>query len=326
MRLDENDIVPESQVTRMMPVFDDDLNEKCSYDSRADRNVGAFRKSVCEMPGVVTSTIYSDPTCQNSAKDDEGNDMSRKYNLGACKPFMFKIPEEMGDREGRGEGRGSGRNRLMDMDEMNDMDRRDGLGDRMERMDEEEENEYSDFNDYFTRMGNRFGRVAYRLKEEDPEAFENPCEDVNKKTRCKKIEGCSYDREAKKCMWVEDPMKDLMVYYTVEWQKKTVDGEEQMDDFCQYEAPMQISSLDDFVNYCDKLEGADECLTAVGCKFKAGKNNKADTCNPNLRRQKLKCKTIGKNIDDSEKKESLCNMFEACAIQKNKCKGTMRFA
>jgi len=360
MMLEDNEFIPDNPVTRMMPVFDDDKNEKCSYDSRADRTVGAFRKTFCKEPGMVVSTLFTDPMCETSVKDDEGNDMDRTYTKGACQPFEFRIPEEIrrrdggnrpggnnneggeggnndggrngGNRPGGNNGGGRRGRRLLAEEEGmtgNMGNRRDGLGNRPERMDEMEENDYSDFNDYFTRLGNRMGREAYILMEDNPDMFVNPCMDLEGRRPCKRNKSCSYVDD--ECMWDEDPMKEMMVYYKVEWDTETVDGEDTMDKFCAEDVmPTQISTVMDFEAYCEKLVGdRAKCTPAIGCKFKAGKvgkKNKPDTCTPNLKREKLKCKNIGKQMD-ADKREALCGgMFEGCTLKGNKCKGTMRFS
>merc|ERR1719336_3845012 len=116
----QNRRIQENPVMRVIPVIDDEGEEKCSFDARGDQRSGVFRNTMCPTPNTIQDTLYTDMTCEEEA-DRETVPLVR----GECMPLpMQGQPMERqqqrqgmgGDRRGPGQegGRPDGRRRLAD--------------------------------------------------------------------------------------------------------------------------------------------------------------------------------------------------------------------
>merc|ERR1719336_604947 len=99
----QNKRIQENPVMRVIPVIDDEGEEKCSFDARGDQRSGVFRKTMCVEPNTIQDVLYTDMLCEEEA-DRETVPLVR----GECMPLPMQ-GQAMERRPGNGQGgRGQG--------------------------------------------------------------------------------------------------------------------------------------------------------------------------------------------------------------------------
>merc|ERR550517_828716 len=311
---------PSNPVQRMLPVVDDDMNTKCSMDSRLDQENGVFRKIVCDQPGKLTESVYSDAMCTDMVESD--NDVTMDFMYDTCQPLPQR---RQANNEGR---RNAGRRRLADDENQRGWFERTACP-------EDEQDQSFDFT--LESATDLLERLTCEETDDDDQSQVNPCEGNED---CENTDGCFLNNTGY-CIWRDAPegQGNFFVKYT--WENIIVDGEDTGETFCPAVPESRFSNLttiggddldrsataEQYEAWCRSVTDEAVCLLS-GCKSFSARRG----CRP--QGNKIKCKKLCSPVDladgssatcTAEDKTAICNMYHDCNLNnKGKCSGKIR--